>query len=231
MIVSIMQPAYLPWLGYFDRIAQSDVHIVLNTVPLDRSSKTRFTNRNKILTQHGPVWLTVPVKTAGLGHPPINSLEVGAGDRWAEKHWRTVLHAYSSAPHFSEHRAPFEAYFDTPWARLDGLLREGRNYLLRELGIRTTIVESSELQPAGQKSELILNLCRQVGARRYLSGPFGRDYLDAPAFERAGVAIEYHDYVHPEYSQVQPGFEPYMSVIDLLFNHGPQSLAILRHQS
>lgn len=228
MIVSINQPAYLPWLGYFDRVARSDLHIVLDNVQLEHRTKTAFTNRNRVRTKEGWGWLTVPVKTAGLDQPLINAVEIDNTRSWAQKHWRTLLQAYAHAPHFAQHRAFFESYYRHPWVRLDDLLRQGTAYLLDALGIATPVLYSSEMGVEGCKSELILNLCQEAGATHYLSGPFGRGYLDMEAFERAGISIDYHDYVHPRYPQAHPGFEPYMSVVDLMFNCGEESLDVLR---
>ncbi|OOZ41872.1 hypothetical protein BOW53_02165 [Solemya pervernicosa gill symbiont] len=227
MIVSIMQPAYLPWLGYFDRIAQSDVHIVLDDVALERSSKTRFTNRNKVRTKEGIKWLTVPVKTAGLGQPLISQIEIDNGQPWRKKHWQTLLHSYSQAPCFHEHKTFFENYYAREWPKLGECLKESTQYLLDVLGINVNLLYSSEMIVEGVKSELILNLCQSVGATKYISGPFGRDYLNGNAFESAGIELSFHDYHHPVYKQYHGGFEPYVSIVDLLFNHGSKSLEIL----
>jgi hypothetical protein len=228
MIVSISQPAYLPWLGYFDRIARSDVAIVLDNVMLERSSKTRFTNRNKIRTAESWTWLTVPVKTAGLGQPLICDVELDMEQNWAEKHFRSIAQSYSRAPHFAEHRDWLENFYKQPWTHLAPLLNESTSYLLDALGIDTPLLFGSEMKVEGEKSELIQNLCKHAGATTYLSGPFGRDYLDAANFADAGIALEFDDYVHPVYPQMHGGFQPYMSIVDLLFNCGDASLQILR---
>jgi hypothetical protein len=229
MIVSVMQPAYLPWLGYFHRILSSDLHIVLDHVQLDTSSKTRFTNRNKVRTPDGWVWLTVPLKTKGrYGALHIDALETDEARPWRAKHWRTLAHCYARAPHFDEHAPFFKALYQRPWPRLADVVRESTDYLLRRgLGITTPCRYSSEMAVEGEKDELILNLCRAVRATCYVSGPFGRDYLDADKFRAAGIALRYHDYPHPEYPQAFAGFQPFMSAIDLLFNCGDASRAVL----
>jgi hypothetical protein len=225
VIVSINQPAYLPWLGYFDRIAASDVHVVLDTVQFERNS---FTNRNKVRTADGWTWLTVPVKLRGhLDGMTIAEVEI-ADDHWRRKHWATILQNYRKAPHFAAHAEFFEGVFARPWARLCDLLDATTRYLLRALGIETEIRAASALGVTGRKSELVLNLCRRLGATRYISGVLGRDYLDEAPFRGAGIAVEYQDYAHPRYPQIHGGFEPYMSVIDLLFNAGPGAGRILR---
>lgn len=226
MIVSINQPAYLPWIGYFHRIAQADVHIVLDHVQFEKNS---FTNRNKVRTAQGWTWLTVPVATKGhFGDLPINKLQIARDERWRSKHWQTIRFNYSRSPHFGEYSAFFEETYSSEWGRLDDLMEHINTYVLRHaLRIPTRIVRSSELSVTGTKSELVLNLCRAVGADTYLSGPLGRDYLDELHFRDAGITIRYHDYVHPVYPQIHGGFEPYMAIIDLLFNCGTRSAAIM----
>jgi len=228
MIVSIMQPAYLPWLGYFHRIAISDLHIVLDHVQIDKNSKTKFANRNKVRTKEGWSWLTVPTKTKGrYGRLHINQLEIAGGNSWEAKHWSTIRLNYGKAAHFAEHAAFFETIYYHHWERLVDLTSDITDYLLKAFGIATPLLKSSNMGLEGKKSDLLLNLCRSVGASVYVSGPLGRDYLDERLFEEAGLKIAYHDYRHPSYPQAYPGFEAYMSAIDLLFNCGEKSLEIL----
>ena len=228
MRLCILQPAYLPWLGYFDRIARSDLHIVLDHVEADLNSKTKFANRNKVRTKDGWTWLTVPLRTKGRrGSLFLEQIELDEASGWREKHWRTLKGCYGKAPFFGDH-APFLGdVYGRPWDRLVPLTRALTDYFLRTLGMKTEVRFSSEMGVPGAKSELILNLCRSVGATTYLSGIFGRDYLDLESFRAAGIEVVFHEYQHPQYPQVHPGFEPYMSVVDLLFSAGPDSLAVL----
>lgn len=226
MIVSINQPAYLPWLGYFERIAASDLHVVLDHVQFEKNG---FVNRNKVRTREGWTWLTVPVLTGGrFGDLPISGLRVDEAQPWRRKHWDTLRFAYARAAHFPEHAPFFEALYARDWPLLAPLLEHATDYLLAALGIATPRVRSSELQAEGAKDALVLDLCRRTAATTYLSGALGRDYLRAEAFAEAGIALAWQDYAHPTYAQAHPGFESHLSVVDLLFNHGPASLAILR---
>lgn len=226
MIVSINQPAYLPWLGYFDRIAASDLHVVLDTVQFEKNS---FVNRNKIRTAKGWTWLTVPVSTGGqFGNLPINRLKIAADAPWARKHWSTIEQTYGRAPWFAEHRAFFAGLYGREWGHLLDLMNELTGYLLRAFAIKVPLVSATTIPTSAAKSDLVLEICRRVGATVYLSGPLGRHYLNAASFEDAGIEIVYHDYRHPEYPQLYPGFEPFMAAIDLLFMIGPKSGEILR---
>ena len=226
MIVSINQPAYLPWLGYFERIALSDVHIVLDHVQFEKNS---FTNRNKIRTKTGWQWLTVPVKTKGkFGALAINKLAINNDSRWTAKHWAALQCHYAKAAYFSQYGEFFETVYAQEWPLLNALLRETTTYLLSAFGIQTPVVFSSDLNVEGKKDELVLNLCKAVGATHYLSGPLGRDYLREECFTQAGIRVSYHDYQHPTYAQRYPGFEMPLAAVDLLFNYGTNSREILR---
>lgn len=226
MILSINQPAYLPWLGYFHRIAISDLHVVLDHVQFEKNS---FTNRNRVCTAQGSTWLTVPVRTKGrFGNLPISRLEIAADGRWAGKHWATLSQAYARAPHFQEHAEFFRDTFDRRWHLLADLMTHLTSYLLDALRVETRCVRSSELDVRAAKSDLILDVCRTLNATHYLSGPVGRDYLDLNKFEEQGIGVVFHDYRHPTYPQCEPGFQPFMAAVDLLFNCGSDGSDILR---
>jgi hypothetical protein len=227
VIVSIVQPAYLPWLGYFDRIARSDLHVVLDHVQIDRSSKTKFANRNKVRTRDGWCWLTAPLRTKGVEALSLDALELSDDGRWAEKHLRTLQGSYARAPHFAEHADFLAEVYARPWSRLVDLCDELTGYLLGAFGIDTPIVRSSDLGTTTAKDELLVEICRAVGGTTYVSGPFGRDYIRRDLFESAGIELRFHDYEHPVYEQAFPGFEPYMSAVDLLFCHGPAARGLL----
>ena len=221
MIVSIAQPAYLPWLGYLDRIRRSDLHVVLDTVPMDHASRTKFANRNRVRTADGWCWLTVPVLTKGEArHTPLRELEIVDDAPWAAKHLRTLEACYARAPFFATHEPFLRETYAAHWRRLEPLCRHLTDWLLAAFAVRTPLVAASTLGVGASKDELILGICREVGATTYVSGPFGRDYLREELFEQAGIEVVYDAFVHPVYQQVFPGFEPAMSAIDMLFNLG-----------
>ena len=213
-----MQPAYLPWLGYFHRLMLSDVHIVLDSVP---ASKGDFSNRNRIRTAQGWTWLTVPVVGDRMT-TPISDLGTDTKQRWNEKHWRSIEHAYRRAPFFQTYADRVRECVLRPYDRLEAACLETLDPVIEAMGISTPMRFSRDLEVNERKSDLVLRLCQRAGATTYISGPFGREYLDLPSFERAGIDVLFHDYDHPRYPQVYPGFEPYMSAIDLLFNCGPR---------
>lgn len=224
MIVSIAQPAYLPWLGYLQRIAMSDLHVVLDHVQLGKKS---FTNRNRVRTPQGWCWLTVPLRSGTHAYAvPINELTIH-DDGWASRHWATIRHSYARAAYFAEDAAFLERTYARAWTHLTPLCAEISDYLLDRFEIRTPRVNSADLGVGGAKTELLLNLCRAVGATTCLLGPLARGYLDEALFAEAGVGVVYHDFRHPVYPQMHGGFEPNMAAIDLLMNCGPRSRELL----
>ena len=227
MIVSINQPAYLPWPGYFHRIAASDKHIVLDHVQFEKNS---FTNRNKIRTKDGWCWLTVPVVTSKrFGNLRIDELEIVAHSRWAEKHTAALKTYYSKAPHYRCYAGFFEKIYRTEWQNLKALMWEINRQLLKEFAVETPVLFSSKMKSSGTKDELILNLCREAEATTYLSGLLGRQYLREALFEKAGIKVIYDDFESPTYPQVYPDFVPGLSAVDLLFNLGPEASRIFIH--
>lgn len=231
MIVSISQPAYLPWLGYFDRISKSDIHIVMDHVIMDKNSKTKFTNRNKIRTPNGWSWLTVPVLSKNNPKDiSINDLKIDNASSWSNTHFKSIKLNYSNAKYFSNYENFFKEVYQKKWNDLISLLKFTNDQLINFLGIKNEIITSSSLNPISSKSDLILELCQKVDAHEYISGPFGRDYLDLKSFENSGIRVHFHDYSHPVYAQKFKGFEPNMSIIDLLFNHGKDSFKILKNE-
>ena len=226
MVVSINQPAYLPWLGYFERIARSDVHIVLDHVQFEKNS---FANRNKVPDANGFTWLTVPVLTKGkFGKLPINQLEINPNNSWAKKHWRTIQMIYGKSPYFEAHEDFFGDTYRRGWRLLGDLSSHITSYLLEQFEIRTEIRYSSQMEVNATKSELVLEICQTTDATEYISGAVGRDYLETGKFSAAGIEVLFQDYRHPVYPQKGSGeFKPNMAAIDLLFNHGTNSRNIL----
>jgi len=227
ILVTIMQPAYLPWLGYFDRILASELFVVLDHVRVDLNSRTKFANRNRVRTKEGWSWLTVPLQTKGHALE-LNKLSINNAQPWQSKHWQTIQHCYGKARHFSDYAAELKSFYERPVENLVQLTKPMTEYFLRALSIGVPVYYSSQLPIAGEKQDLIVNICKHFGATGYLSGPFGRDYLNAEQFERMGIDLQFHDYQHPQYPQCWPGFEPFMAIIDLLFNCGGDAREIFR---
>jgi hypothetical protein len=216
VIVSINQPAYLPWLGYFDRIDASDLHVVLDHVQFEKNS---LVNRNKLRTPAGWTWITVPVSTKGqFENLAINMLQAADPGRWRTKHWRTIDANYARAPQFRAFGATLRSALETGSESADFLpvVETINRHILDRLGINTPLVHSSSMVLTQKKGDLVIEICKIVGATTYVSGPFGRDYLDLDAFRTAGIDVIFHDYAPPSYLQAWPGFEAGMSAVDAL---------------
>ena len=223
--LAIIQSCYIPWKGYFDLINAADEFVLYDDVQYTTND---WRNRNRIKTPQGTQWLTIPIARR-LGQR-IDEARV-ADPRWAAKHWRTLAQNYSRAEWFQRYRERFEPIYDE--LASEPLLSRINHRLLdavcAELGIATPIHWSSEYRAPGEGSARVLALCLEAGATRYLSGPRGRDYLDEASFAAAGVEVEYIDYSgYPEYPQVHSPFDHNVTVLDLLFNVGPDASRYLK---
>lgn len=225
MRISINQPAYHPWPGYFARIACSDKHVILDHVQFEKNS---LINRNKIRIAQGWCWLTVPVKTKGKFQSlSINTIEIDNTKNWQKKQWKTICQNYRKSPFFDKHAAWLEPFYTQKYNKLLPLLEEINTSYLEQLSIQTTTVNSSSLSLDTNKSDLVLEICKKMGATEYLSGPFGKNYLDLASFERNGINVLFHDYTPPIYTQ---NFQPYishMSTLDLLMMQGDNAYSRL----
>ncbi|HUQ75537.1 MAG TPA: WbqC family protein [Burkholderiales bacterium] len=225
MLVAIHQPHYLPWLGYLHRMARADLFIVLDHVQYERGN---YQNRTQVRVNGAPHWLTVPVVQRSQKECIVEK-SIDNSRPWAATHFETLRRAYASAGFFHTYAAPLRALYEQRWERLVDVNAAMLELLRDALDIRTPLVKSSELGARGAKSELVLNLCKAVGASALLVGMGGsRKYLDRSAFSRAGIALQFQEFTHPVYPQRGAGsemkaFSAGLSALDLLFNCGPRS--------
>ena len=226
MRVAIMQPTYLPWIGYFALMDLVDTFIILDSVQF---SKRSWQQRNQIKTAGGTKWLTVPVLSKGKREQLISVVKIDQSRNFSQNHIRTLEVNYRKAPYF---KAYSESIFKLLKKHHESLssLSVDLIILLRDLlGINTKLQLSSEFKVEGLKDDLLSDLCSRVGATEYISPPGSKVYLDvSEAFERQQTQIRYFDYKHPQYPQMFDDFVPYMSIIDVLFNCGPESLTIIK---
>lgn len=225
MIVAIHQPHYLPWLRYIDKIARSDVFVLLDDA---QYTKNGWQNRNKIKSAQGWMYLTVPVYDA-FGKP-INEVRINTQERWRRKHWMALRTNYAAAPFFRRYSDLFEEVYRQEWETLVDLNAHVLDRLLLVLGIRTRIVRSSRLGVPGQGTQRLVDICAALGATAYLSGDYAAEnHLDTRLFTERGIAVHLQGWACAAYRQQYPaaGFLPDLSVVDLLFNEGDGSLAVL----
>lgn len=217
MILSAHQPAYLPWLGYFDKIARADVFVYLDTVQYEKNS---FINRNQVKTAQGTSWLTIPVKTKGHIAGSLLTTEIDESQPWRQKHLKTIEMNYRKAPFFEKNFPKLQEIILKPESLLAEMSWKQLQFWLTEFDIKTKVVRASDLPVQSKKSDLVLDLCKHVGANRYLSGALGKDYLDEAAFAESGVKIDYQDFKPSVYPQLWGNFVPYMSIVDYWMNTG-----------
>ncbi len=228
LIFSAHQPAYLPWLGYVEKISRADVFVFLDTVQFEKNS---FINRNKIKTAQGSRWLTIPVKMKGHINATLYDMLVDETQAWRDKHLKSIEMNYRKTPHFEECFPKLVALYSIPESNLAELCWHQLQFWLAEFDIKTSVVRSSTLPITSKKSELVLDLCKHFGADHYMSGVLGKDYLDESAFSAAGIQIEYQNFQHPIYPQLWGDFEPYMCIIDYWMNCGPASNNFFKGES
>ena len=224
MRIAILQPGYLPWLGFFDQEMSVDKFILYDDVQYDRRG---WRNRNRLKTPDGPVWLTVPVEQKGRLDQIIRDVKIDNERPWRKKHIGTVEGFYKKAPYFDSlfdgYREIIESGHEYLWQLDFDLI----NWMNRSMGIDTPIVLSSDLAVDGAKSDRLLAICRHLGADEYFSGAAARHYLDVGLFRDAGIEVYYQEYVHPVYPQLHGKFISHMSALDLMMIALPEASRII----
>ena len=220
VILTAHQPVYLPWLGLFDKIRQADTFVSFNQVQYEPRG---FQNRNRILTRDGPIWLTVPVLKKGHRDKPMSDIRINNALPWQRKHWRSITQAYQKAPYWKEMSPILEWFYQQEWDTLVELNQQLLEVFLSILRIDTDILYASDYDFQGTNSNLVLDMCQRLGADTYIFGGEGEDY----AGDFGDIRVEFQDYIHPVYPQLNSGFISHLSIVDLLMNCGAESLGIL----
>lgn len=217
--VVIAQPNYIPWLGYFERMAQADIFVYFDDVQFERQS---WQSRNRLRnTTPDPFWMVVPVERAPL-QTRIKDVRIAYGRKnWQASHVNSIRASLGAAPHFSDTFAAIEYWLTTQSVYLADFTIAGTQVLAQLLGITPRIVRSSELPGPGTKTDRLLDICTRLGANRYYSAQGSRSYMDVDLFERNGIKVDFQKWDHPEYPQRGPGFISHLSALDAIMNLGP----------
>lgn len=225
--VAILQSNYIPWKGYFDLIAAVDEFIIYDDVQYTRRD---WRNRNIIKTPQGVKWLTVPVSARGNYYQKISDMRI-TGDDWTIAHWKSLVHSYSRAPYFSEIASWLEPlYRNANSTHISQLNSQFISTICKFLGINTRISHSHEYKLIGDRTERLANLCLQLGATEYISGPAAKDYLNEKNFVDLDIKVTWFDYAdYPEYPQLWGKFIHEVSILDLLFHCGKNSPHFMRY--
>ena len=219
MIITIHQPNYLPYLGFFDKMKQSDIFVIYDDAQFNKED---FQHRNRIRIYHGWKYLTVPVEKK---HIPIRKVRIRneltvKGTIWQESHLKEIRDNYNATLYYALYEDRLEAIYTDKYDKLIDLNMSLINFLKNAFNIKTKIIFASELGFTSQSTERLVDITEALGGDVYLSGPAGRNYLEVSLFENRGISVKFQDFVHPIYKQRYDGFIPNMSAIDALFNVG-----------
>jgi hypothetical protein len=219
----ILQPSYIPWRGYFHQIQKADVFVFYDCVQYDDRG---WRNRNQIKTRTGIQWLTIPVHSKGVqtSATPIKDIHIVWDSPWNKKHWGAITQNYGKAPHFKRYAPLLQSFYGRQDVLLADFTCDLTIALARELGIlHTQFIRSSSLPVQGNKTDRLLDILTRLGATHYVSGPSAKDYMELDKFAAAGISVEFMVYEYPPYPQLQGVFEPAVTILDLLFNVGPDA--------
>ncbi len=227
--VAIVQSNYIPWKGYFDLIDSVDEFVLLDTVEYTTRD---WRNRNQIKTPNGPLWLSIPVRTKGRRHQAIEDVEI-TDHTWTAMHLESIRHAYGRAPFFDQVHPVLVGLYAAA-AGLDRLSAVNRLFLEglgAELAVTTPLTDASAHPgvPGASATARLVQICCDVGATHYVSGPAAKAYMEVEQFRAAGIEVEWFSYGgYTEYVQLHGPFEPAVSIVDTLMMLGPDARSVFR---
>ncbi len=226
-VVAINQPCYLPWRGFFALMKAADVFVFYDDVQFTSNTSRSFAARVQLKTAAGRRWLTVPVRKSGQFGQRINEVAIAEDGRWRARHCDSVRQALRGAPFAASIEPVLATVADEARQRLCALTVDTTRQLAAMLGIERRTLLSSEMGIEGAGSARVLAICRALGATRYVTAHGALDYLEHEEFDAAGIAVEYMDYDLTPYPQLHGAFEPYVTVLDVLANAGPEAAALV----
>jgi hypothetical protein len=220
--LSIMQPTFLPWSGYFAIMLQSDAFVFLDSVQF---AKRSWQQRNRIITANGPDWVTVPVFSKGESAQLIQDVQIDTASDWQKKAIRTIQQNYSKAPYFKQYSEELFTILSQGHQPLFLLNQELIFWMMHVLSIKLPITKSSDLNLPGTRADLLANICEHYQSKIYVSAAGSKEYIDqSTAFQDKGIEVVYNRYLPKPYAQLYGKSDAYVSAIDLIFNLGPAAL-------
>ena len=224
--IAILQPNYIPWKGYFDLINMVDEFVLYDEM---QYTKRDWRNRNRIKTPSGLQWLTIPVRVKGNFFQKINQTQI-SDKNWGKKHWQTIQRNYAKAPFFNDYREIFEdLYLNCNDTYLSDVNYKFIQAINKILGIKTVIKWSSDFDLIDGKTERLLGICKACNATIYLSGPSAKTYFNQSLAEKENIQVKWMDYNnYPEYTQLHPPFRHNVTILDLIFNEGPNAAKYMK---
>lgn len=223
--IAILQSNYIPWKGYFDVIAKSDVFVIYDEV---QYTKNDWRNRNLIKTKDGLQWLTIAVRQESLNQAIFDTKVFKTN--WTKKHMGTLQANYAKAPYFTEYKNRIFKIYEQASTNLSEINSAFIKEICAILEIDTEIIDSRSLNLVGDKQEKLVQACQQLDADIYLSGPAAKSYIDEVFFTDNQIKVEWMDYSnYKSYNQIHPPFEHGVSILDLIFNEGPNAKKYLKN--
>jgi hypothetical protein len=213
MIVTIHQPDFLPWLGFFKRWKQSDIYIVLDDVQFIRRG---WHHRDKIKTQNGVQWLTIPIQKKSRYHQAIKEVRINNEENWRHKHLKTIQTSYGKTHNFDLVYSKLSEIYNRNHDLLISFNMDLLEFCSKMLEIRTPVVFASAFNIKSTGSQRLVDLVKSVGGKDYLTGSGSRDYLDEALFKKAGIDVCWQEFQHPVYQQLHGSFEQMLSALDFL---------------
>jgi WbqC-like protein family len=224
--IAIHQPNYLPWPGYFYKMLTCDDFVFLDDVVMATRS---FSNRNRVKTKNGVLWLTVPCNYV-WGETLIRDVTI-AGDKWRKKHLRTLEESYRKAPYLNDYMPRLTEIILANEAGICDLNIRLIKQIAEWLDISCSFHMSSALEVSSKADDRIIDLVKRLQGSAYLSGHGGANYQTEDKFKEQEIDLIYYSFKPPTYPQLWGNFESGLSVIDLLFNCGPDSRGILENSA
>ncbi len=220
--VIITQSNYIPWKGYFTTMRKATHFVAYDDM---QYTKRDWRNRNKIIMPNGPIWLSIPVKVSGKFYQKINETEI-SDINWAKEHWNLIECNYKKAPYFKEYNQYFkELYLNSQSTNLSEINMNFLKVCTQLLNIDIKFMDSREFELVGDRTEKLVNICKDLKADQYFTGPAAKAYMDESLFERENIKVTYYDLTNfPEYKQQWNGFEHGVSILDMFFNLGANTI-------
>jgi hypothetical protein len=225
--IAILQSSYIPWKGYFDIINKADILVLYDDM---QYTKRDWRNRNRIQTDYGLQWLSIPVIVKGKYLQKIRETKI-ADPNWSKKHWSKIKQSYSKSDYFKDYRDIFEnIYMNSDDIYLSKINYKFINAIMNILDIQTEIRWSSEFVLNGNQTEKLIRICKDCNADTYISGPSAKDYFDEGLAKKSNIHVEWMDYNnYQEYHQLHEPFSHQVTILDLIFNEGPNAKKIMKN--
>jgi hypothetical protein len=220
--IAILQPNYIPWKGVFDLINRVDTFVFYDDVQYTTKD---WRNRNKIKTDKGNKWLTVPVISKSKRHQLICDAMIDETKCWQKEHYTKISYSYQKTKYFDKYKHILDAiYLDNKWSKISELDIFATKLIASEIGISANWVNASDLKINGsKKGEKVIKICKILGCMQFINGPSSRSFMDENLFKQEGIQLNYMSYSYPKYKQLFEPFSHQVTVLDVLFNCGPNS--------